>query len=80
MAVAPVDDRLLARGKSKISFLGAVMQKLVHLFSGVFKTHQQYQQDHLKNAYLMVEATQQAGEPVRRISFKGSVQAVNPEQ
>ncbi|WP_239236912.1 hypothetical protein [Candidatus Nitrotoga sp. BS] len=56
------------------------MQKLVHLCFGVFKTHQQYQHDHLKNSYLMAEAAQQAGEPVRRISFKGSVQAVNPEQ
>ncbi|CAH1205919.1 hypothetical protein NTGBS_60026 [Candidatus Nitrotoga sp. BS] len=63
-----------------MSFLGAVMQKLVHLCFGVFKTHQQYQHDHLKNSYLMAEAAQQAGEPVRRISFKGSVQAVNPEQ
>ena len=33
-----------------MSFLGAVMQKLVHLCFGVFKTHQQYQHNYLRNA------------------------------
>lgn len=36
-------DRLLARGKSKMSALGAAMRKLVHLCFGVLKTRLPYQ-------------------------------------
>ena len=35
-------ERLLARGKSKMSALGAAMRKLVHLCFGVLKTQQPY--------------------------------------
>jgi transposase len=43
--VKAVYDRLLARGKSKMSALGAAMRKLVHLCFGVLKTRQSYQRD-----------------------------------
>lgn len=36
-------ERLLARGKTKMSALGAAMRKLVHLCFGVLKTQQKYQ-------------------------------------
>ncbi|HEX5336841.1 MAG TPA: IS110 family transposase [Gallionella sp.] len=42
--------RLLARGKSKMSALGAAMRKLVHLCFGVLKTRQPYQRDYAKIA------------------------------
>ncbi|MBV6821245.1 transposase, partial [Rahnella sp. PD12R] len=35
-------DRLLAKGKTKMSALGAAMRKLVHLCYGVLKTQQPY--------------------------------------
>ncbi|MBU1214935.1 MAG: IS110 family transposase, partial [Gammaproteobacteria bacterium] len=35
-----------ARGKSKMSALGAAMRKLVHLCFGVLKTRQPYQSDY----------------------------------
>jgi transposase len=38
--------RLQARGKTKMSALGAVMRKLVHLCFGVLKTRQPYQPDY----------------------------------
>lgn len=41
--VKAVYDRLLARGKSKKSALGAAMRKLVHLCFGVLKTRIPYQ-------------------------------------
>lgn len=43
-------DRLLARGKSKMSALGAAMRKLVHLCFGVLKTQQPYEYDYTKKA------------------------------
>ena len=43
-------ERLLARGKSKMSALGAAMRKLVHLCFGVLNTQQPYQHDYSKNA------------------------------
>ncbi len=43
-------DRLLARGKSKMSALAAAMRKLVHLCFGVLKTQQPYEHDYSKNA------------------------------
>jgi transposase len=43
-------ERLLARGKSKMSALGAAMRKLVHLCFGVIKNQQPYQADYAKNA------------------------------
>lgn len=43
-------ERLLARGKSKMSALGAAMRKLVHLCFGVLKTQQPYEHDYSKNA------------------------------
>lgn len=46
--VKAVYDRLLARGKSKMSALGAAMRKLVHLCFGVLKTRQPYQRDYAK--------------------------------
>jgi transposase len=46
--VKAVYDRLLARGKSKMSALGAAMRKLVHLCFGVLKTRQPYQRDYVK--------------------------------
>jgi transposase len=48
--VKAVYERLLARGKSKMSALGAAMRKLVHLCFGVIKTQQPYQHDYSKNA------------------------------
>ena len=48
--VKAVYDRLLARGKTKMSALGAAMRKLVHLCFGVIKTQQPYQHDYSKNA------------------------------
>lgn len=48
--VKAVYDRLLARGKSKMSALGAAMRKLVHLCFGVLKTRQPYQRDYAKIA------------------------------
>ena len=46
--VKAVYERLLARGKSKMSALGAAMRKLVHLCFGVLKTRQPYQHDYVK--------------------------------
>lgn len=40
-------ERLLQRGKTKMSALGASMRKLVHLCFGVLKTRQAYQSDYL---------------------------------
>ena len=48
--VKAVYDRLLARGKSKMSALGAAMRKLVHLCFGVLKTRKPYQTDYAKIA------------------------------
>jgi pyruvate formate lyase activating enzyme len=45
-----VYERLLARGKSKMSALGAAMRKLVHLCFGVLKTRQPYRHDYAKIA------------------------------
>jgi transposase len=47
--VKAVYDRLLARGKTKMSALGAAMRKLVHLCFGVIKTQQPYQHNYSKN-------------------------------
>lgn len=46
--VKAVYDRLLARGKSKMSALGAAMRKLVHLCFGVIKNQKPYQHDFAK--------------------------------
>jgi len=43
-------DRLLARGKTKMSALGAAMRKLVHLCFGVIKTRKPYQADYALSA------------------------------
>lgn len=43
-------ERLLARGKTKMSALGAAMRKLVHLCFGVIKTRQPYQADYVLSA------------------------------
>jgi transposase len=48
--VRAVYERLLARGKSKMSALGAAMRKLVHLCFGVLKTRQPYQPNYAKIA------------------------------
>jgi len=48
--VKAVYERLLARGKSKMSALGAAMRKLVHLCFGVLKTQQPYEHDYTKIA------------------------------
>lgn len=48
--VKAVYDRLLARGKSKMSALGAAMRKLVHLCFGVIKNQKPYQHDYPKIA------------------------------
>lgn len=48
--VKAVYERLLARGKSKMSALGAAMRKLVHLCFGVIKTQKPYQHDYAKIA------------------------------
>ena len=42
--------RLLARGKTKMSALGAAMRKLVHLCFGVLKTRQPYRADYARAA------------------------------
>jgi len=41
-------ERLLAKGKSKMSALGAAMRKLVHLCFGVIKTQRPYQPNYAK--------------------------------
>lgn len=46
--VKAVYERLLARGKCKMSALGAAMRKLVHLCFGVLKTRQPYRHDYAK--------------------------------
>lgn len=43
-------QRLIAKGKSKMSALGAAMRKLVHLCFGVIKTQLPYQADYAKIA------------------------------
>jgi transposase len=43
-------QRLIARGKSKMSAIGAAMRKLVHLCFGVLKTQRPYQPDYAKIA------------------------------
>lgn len=48
--VRAVYERLLARGKSKMSALGAAMRKLVHLCFGVIKTQRPYESHYAKNA------------------------------
>ena len=48
--VKAVYERLLARGKSKMSALGAAMRKLVHLCFGVIKTRKPYQHNYAKIA------------------------------
>ncbi len=48
--VAALYDRLVQRGKSKMSALGAAMRKLVHLCFGVLKTRQPYRADYLDAA------------------------------
>jgi transposase len=48
--VKAVYVRLLAKGKSKMSALGAAMRKLVHLCFGVIKTRKPYQPDYAKIA------------------------------
>jgi len=48
--VKAVYERLLARGKSKMSALGAAMRKLVHLCFGVLKTRQPSQPNYAKMA------------------------------
>jgi transposase len=48
--VKAVYDRLLARGKSKMSAIGAAMRKLAHLCFGVIKTQRPYQRDYAKIA------------------------------
>jgi transposase len=42
-------ERLLARGKSRMSALGAAMRKLVHLCFGVIKTQLPYQPNYAKS-------------------------------
>nr|WP_293618019.1 hypothetical protein [Salinisphaera sp.] len=42
--IAAQYQRLLARGKSKMSALGAAMRKLVHIAYGVLKHQQPYRQ------------------------------------
>ena len=48
--VKAIYERLIARGKSKMSALGAAMRKLVHLCFGVLKTRRPYQHDYAKIA------------------------------
>lgn len=48
--IKAVYARLLARGKSKMSAIGAAMRKLVHLCFGVLKTRKPYQPDYAKIA------------------------------
>ncbi len=47
--VRAVYERMLARGKSKMSALGAAMRKLVHLCFGVIKTQRPYEPNYAKN-------------------------------
>ena len=42
-------DRLAERGKSKMTIIGAVMRKLLHLAFGVLKTRKPFDQNHLQN-------------------------------
>ena len=44
--VKAIYERLLAKGKTRMSALGAAMRKLVHLCFGVLKTQQKYQPDY----------------------------------
>ncbi len=46
--VRAIYERLLARGKSKMSALGAAMRKLVHLCFGVIKTQRPYEPNYAK--------------------------------
>jgi transposase len=46
--VRAVYERMLARGKSKMSALGAAMRKLVHLCFGVIKTQRPYEPNYAK--------------------------------
>uniref|UniRef100_UPI0004847613 IS110 family transposase n=1 Tax=Deefgea rivuli TaxID=400948 RepID=UPI0004847613 len=39
-------ERLLVKGKSKMSALGAAMRKLVHICFGVLKTQKKYQAEY----------------------------------
>jgi transposase len=48
--VKAVYERLLARGKCKMSALGAAMRKLVHLCIGVIKNQAPYRRDYIKTA------------------------------
>jgi len=48
--IKAVYERLLARGKSRMSALGAAMRKLVHLCFGVIKTQTPYQPNYVKIA------------------------------
>lgn len=48
--VRAVYERLIARGKSKMSALGAAMRKLVHLCFGVIKTQRPYEPTYAKIA------------------------------
>lgn len=48
--VKAIYERLLARGKTKMSALGAAMRKLVHLCFGVLKNRKPYQYDYAKIA------------------------------
>ncbi len=48
--VRAVYERMLARGKSKMSALGAAMRKLVHLCFGVIKTQRPYEPDYARIA------------------------------
>lgn len=48
--VRAIYERLLAKGKSKMSALGAAMRKLVHLCFGVIKNQRPYQADYAKIA------------------------------
>lgn len=48
--VRDVYERMLARGKSKMSALGAAMRKLVHLCFGAIKTQRPYEPNYAKIA------------------------------
>lgn len=48
--VRAVYERMLARGKSKMSALGAAMRKLVHLCFGVIKTQRPYEPNYARIA------------------------------
>ena len=43
-------DRLVAKGKAKMSAICAAMRKLVHLCFGVLRTRMCYQADYAKNS------------------------------